>query len=690
MLRITECKSAAGAKQYYTANRQADYYIEGQEPSGKWGGRLAQEFGLSGNVARKDFYRLVDGLDPRTGAKLTPDKRKNIERRVGYDWTFSAPKSVSLLLERSGDSRIIDAFEASIDETMAAAEIEMKTRVRTKGQNEDRVTGNMAWGRWTHRTTRPLDDGTPDMHLHGHVFVLNMTKDDVERRIKAGQFGDLKRDGRWWDAVFESRLAQKLNALGYATERDGDLFRIAGLDRAMTDKYSRRTKEVERKIRDLEKDGVRLSDKEKARIGEKTRQPKGAAERLTKGQLQEKWWARLTPEEEARLDRAVRREIAPPHDASSPEEAMNHAVAHLFEASSTVSEKRLKEAALRHGVGSVSVEDINGLVKRDGIYSRSVNGEEIVTTREVLQEEMDMLRIAREGRGTFIPLGNARADLGKRLEGEQRAAALHVLNSRDRVTGIRGGAGTGKTTMMHETITAIAHSARTPDAPKRNVTVLAPFADTVETLRKEGFAQAQTVEYLLRSKEMQRQVRGQLLWVDEAGLLGSRDMHRLFALAEANNNRILLSGDYRQHGSVGRGNATLRLLETDGGVRFAELKKVRRQKDARYREAVEMISRGTAEDAAKGFERLDEMGCLVRGNGKRRHEKLVADYVKALEEGKTVLVIAPTHREGNQLTARLREALKQKGRIETEERTVPALDPIRLTEAERKDGRHYA
>src|ERR1700683_4935866 len=204
MLRITQQDSAKSAKSYYTT---ADYYSEGQELVGSWGGNGASRLGLEGTVDKFSFERLCDNLDPRTGETLTV--RTRTERRVGYDFTFSVPKSVSLLYAMSGDQGIMDAFRGAVAETMCEIEAEMKTRVRKGRQDTDRVTGNMVWAEFIHTTSRPVD-GIPDPQLHAHVFVFNTTWDAVEGRWKAGQFRNLKRDAPYFQAAFRVRLANRL------------------------------------------------------------------------------------------------------------------------------------------------------------------------------------------------------------------------------------------------------------------------------------------------------------------------------------------------------------------------------------------------------------------------------------------------------------------------------------------------
>src|SRR5262245_2712964 len=117
MIRISQQESAKDAKRYYAT---ADYYSEGQEIVGLWGGKAAARLGLSGTVDKLSFEKLCDNLDPRTGEQLTV--RTRTERTVGYDFTFSVPKSVSLLYALSGDQDIMAAFRGAVDETMRELE----------------------------------------------------------------------------------------------------------------------------------------------------------------------------------------------------------------------------------------------------------------------------------------------------------------------------------------------------------------------------------------------------------------------------------------------------------------------------------------------------------------------------------------------------------------------------------------
>jgi conjugative relaxase-like TrwC/TraI family protein len=172
MLRVTPQRSAEGAKSYF-ARADFDYLSEGQEIIGNWHGQGAALLGLKGQVDKPHFDQLCDNINPDTGEQLTAKTLHN--RRVGFDLTWSVPKSVSVVHALLGDDRVLQAFRDSVTETMKEIEADMQTRVRTGGREEDRTTGNMIWGEFIHLTSRPVD-GIPCPQLHAHCFVFNATR----------------------------------------------------------------------------------------------------------------------------------------------------------------------------------------------------------------------------------------------------------------------------------------------------------------------------------------------------------------------------------------------------------------------------------------------------------------------------------------------------------------------------------
>src|ERR1700756_3813221 len=120
----------------------------------------------------------------------------------------------------------------------------METRVRIGGRDWDRTTGNAVYAWFVHRETRPIN-GMPDPHFHIHSYVFNATFDSEEQRWKAGQFMNLKADAPFYEAAFNARLASKLLAGGYPIRRTDRNFELASVSRALVEKFSKRTMQIE-------------------------------------------------------------------------------------------------------------------------------------------------------------------------------------------------------------------------------------------------------------------------------------------------------------------------------------------------------------------------------------------------------------------------------------------------------------
>jgi conjugative relaxase-like TrwC/TraI family protein len=669
MLRITQNTHVNGAKSYYST---ADYYSEGQELTGRWRGAAARRLGLQGEVKQAEWDALCDNQHPGTGQKLTPRQRS--DRTVGYDFNFHVPKSVSLLYATTRDERILDAFRDSVDGTMHDMEAEMLTRVRKGGKNENRQTSNMAWGEFIHFTSRPVD-GVPDPHLHAHCFVFNTTFDQKEKTWKAGQFRELNRDAPYFEAVFHSQFADRLSDLGLPIERTKKGWELSGVEKDLIAKFSRRTAQIEDKAREMGIDDVET----KAELGAKTRERK--AKDLTFPELQDTWRSRMSERDLeilANLEQKLGGE-AEPADSDASARAMEYATAHVFERKSVVPERQFLAAALRHSVGQATVEEVHREADRSGLITGERNGRRMVTTRDVLDEERQVIDFARNGRGSCTPFARQHDTFNRDwLNDAQKNAVKHIVESRDRVMVVRGAAGVGKTTLMQEAAEAI-------EATGTKVFAFAPSADASRgTLRDAGFKDADTVARLLVDEKLQQQVAGQLIWIDEAGLLSMKTMRQAFDVADKLDARVLLSGDRYQHGSVERG-AALRLLEEEAGLVPAQVKEIKRQSGA-YKEAVRALAEGHAAD---GFKRLDDLGWVQEIPQEYRYKQMAADYVEAIAKGKIALVVSPTHAEGDRISAEIRRTLKERGELGSEERSFRVLENANLTEAERGDGVNY-
>ena len=191
MLRITASRGHQAAVHYFQdALSRQDYYSENSRVMGQWHGKAASMLGLSKEVSKESFEKLVQNRHPLTGEKITP--RDAAERRAGYDFTFNAPKSLSVVEAITGDEAIREAHRAAVEEAMREVEADMQTQAGQGKNKRFEKTGNLLYAAFEHDVTRPVvhatEKGTafiPDPHLHTHCYVINATWNDRNNRFQA-------------------------------------------------------------------------------------------------------------------------------------------------------------------------------------------------------------------------------------------------------------------------------------------------------------------------------------------------------------------------------------------------------------------------------------------------------------------------------------------------------------------------
>ncbi|WP_288409633.1 MobF family relaxase [uncultured Sphingomonas sp.] len=209
MLTPAVVRSASGAASYYAAD---NYYTDGQATEASlWVGEGAAQLGLTGEVGREPFEAVLRGELPN-GATIPAGA--NGKHRAGMDFTFSAPKSLSLLAYVGGDARLLAAHMASVRSTVGWIERNLaETRVAKDGAQETVRSGNLVVALFQHDTSRALD---PQAHIH--AIIANAT------RGPDGKWRAVHNDALWEGystaaSVYNADLRQRVEALGYATER---------------------------------------------------------------------------------------------------------------------------------------------------------------------------------------------------------------------------------------------------------------------------------------------------------------------------------------------------------------------------------------------------------------------------------------------------------------------------------------
>lgn len=233
---------AAGGQGYYSRD---DYYTSNAAEHTIQGEYLGTGPGLLGlSNPERDIPHLLQGDHP-DGRSLIGDSPK--AHRPGLDLTLSAPKSVSLLALVAGDTRVLEAHDRAVRQTMAFIEREyIRARVTAGGQTTHLNTGNLTAIAYRHETTRPIE-GTPDPQLHTHSVLLNFTqRPDGEWRAISNEA--ILDNQKVIDAAYKSYLEGNLHELGFATTRTANGFEIRGVSSELISEFSRRHQDILRSM----------------------------------------------------------------------------------------------------------------------------------------------------------------------------------------------------------------------------------------------------------------------------------------------------------------------------------------------------------------------------------------------------------------------------------------------------------
>src|SRR5215472_13674211 len=473
MLTISKPLSAGQAQTYhqkeFTAKEQ-NYWSQRGIIAGEWQGRLAGEFGLSVMVSSEDFAKLSQGQHPQTGEQLVRQRSsyeyqdaegktiKTMEHRAGWDATFSAPKSVSLTALVGGDERVREAHRESV--RVALDELERYAQARIGGNHPAVTTGKFIVARFEHDSARPVN-GYAAPQLHTHAVIFNVT--ELENgRPRALQARSLFRSQQFATAVYQAELTWRLARLGYQLEtgRSGAP-EISGYAHEYLDASSPRRQQIQAHL-----DKLGLTSKASAEI----------AAHATRDRKQI-----LTPHEVIRAHKALADEFGNPADhvvaeararaqrmehqtpagsSSRAQEAITYSREKNFEREAVVDERVLMRDALRRGLGGTTFFELRRIfearVEKGEFVNAVATGDaapRLFTTPEMLAAERAVIQHMMRGQGQLEPVLAPRAALelsarSSNLNAAQRAAVEHVLVSHDRVLGIQGSAGAGKTTAL--------------------------------------------------------------------------------------------------------------------------------------------------------------------------------------------------------------------------------------------------
>ena len=673
MLNISKSLNSAQAASYhkleYTSDSQS-YYREGESVKGEWQGKLAASLGLSGDVAPLEFTRLADGQHPQTGEQMVqhrtaqeytnPDgsTTKAVEHRAGWDATFSAPKSVSLTALVGGDERVIEAHRASV--TTALDELERYTQARIGGNNPAETTGKFIAAKFEHDTARPVDGyAAPQLHTHAVIFNVTEREGGSTRALQERAFFESQ---QYATAVYQATLTSQLRTLGYQIEagRSGAP-EIKGYSQEYLDASSPRSQQIREQMVK-----VGFSGPEAAQIAaHSTRNKK---QHLSKEEVLAAHQSMAVeygsqPEQviAAARERARTQQQEPPGQTRA-REAVTFAKESTFEREAVADERALLTQALRRGMGEATFSEVRAEFetrRAEGEF-RSVQREKYssgrrFTTPETIAAERANVRHVLDGQKAVAPIlsaDNAEAQANSRdfLNDSQKSAIREVLTSEDRVHGLQGLAGTGKTT----TLEAIREGA---EQSGYKVEGFAPTSKAAGQLRDAGIEATTLQSFLARGENHPSAdpASRHLYMLDESSLASTKQM-RAFLDKLNPDDRVLVIGDIRQHQGVEAGRPFEQMQ--DAGMQTSQLDRIMRQKDPELLKAVQHLANNETE---KGIALLAQQGRITEvRTGADRIAAIARDYAAKPEN---TIIVSPDNRSRQQINEAVRSELLEKGTL---------------------------
>ncbi len=568
--------------------------------------------------------------------------------------------------------------------TTALEQLEYYTQARIGGNHPPETTGKFIAAKFEHDTARPVD-GYVAPQLHTHAVVFNLTERE-NGQPRAIQPQSLFASQQFATAVYQSELTYRLKDLGYEiTVGRSGAPEIKGYTQEYLDASSPRSQQIREY---MERTG--RSGREAAEIAaHSTRDRKEVHSPGEVMAAHRKLAADFGHQADAVVRAARERQQhqeKPTNSVDRVRESLTFSRDKNFEREAVVDERVLIRDGLRRGMGDVTYAQVRG-----NLNARIASGEfqaverahmpgRQFTTAKTIAAEHEIVSRVREGRNQVEPVLSRSqaisiADRHQHLNRTQRSVVEDVLSSPDRIQGIQGFAGSGKTT----TLSVIRGAA---ESQGFQVEGFAPTSRAARQLGDAGVHAGTLQGFLARSIPPAAPEQKHFYFVDESSLASTNQM-REFLSRLAPQDRVLLIGDTRQHQGVEAGRPFEQLQEA--GMRTAKLDQIVRQKDPELKSAVEMLATGQVSAALDALQKQGRVREI--SDAEERIRAIARSYIESPEK---TLIVSPDNASRRELNAAVRQELKANGTIGSEDHSFRVLvQRQEMTGAERSWASRY-
>ena len=616
---------SGGQGNYYLALARDDYYLKGGEPPGYWLGDGASLLGLKGKVEEQACKNLLAGLWPDGRDELVQGGG-GVRHQPGWDLSFSCPKSVTVIwcqgepeIRKAIQEAQAEAVRAAVDYLQDAAAY---TRRNKKGT--ERETTKLVIAAFEHGTSRAQD---PQLHTHALVMNVGVRADGTTGTIVSLPLYTHKMAA---GAVYRAELSNQLEKrLGLVLEREKNWFDVQGVPKTLVEELSKRRQQVKEALAKAGVSGAKVAEK----LTLATRPGKG---HLPRGELLDTWQkvGREHGFRAAEVDRLLGQQGPRLDLAGRADACIRLAALTITKQASHFPERELvRHAAVWAQTLGVAASALRVRVKEalagspEFVRVGESRGETHFTTREMHALEEKMLGQAEKLNA--LPSQAVSEKTIRSVEGalseEQKKALRHVTQAKNSIQIISGMAGTGKTSMLRAAREAFERegfqvigaclSGKAAQGLEEGAgiksTTLARLIGAPE-LRFPGTLGVRPLDSMRQNLTRLREAALEwsslaepvrlppktVLVVDEAGMVGTRQMERLTEEALKAGARLVLVGDERQLQPIDAGGPFASLGNRLGRATLTE---IQRQRDGWAREAVKMFAAGQSRAALREY-----------------------------------------------------------------------------------------
>jgi conjugative relaxase-like TrwC/TraI family protein len=648
MLSISNPQKAAQAETYYT---EENYYQKNSE-KGYFRGSALSHVGIEKEqlVEQDTYLSLLHGFNPKDNTPLTKGAGSQ-ERRAGIDLTFSAPKSVSTLLEiaeaNSFDTlanQIREAHDNAVQETMNKVEKDyLYTRVSIDGKIESVKADGMIYASFQHDTSRALD---PQLHTHNFIFTPVLKNGKFNAQTNEAFFNNKLYFGQF----YRNELAYNLNKLGFSieiTSIDKGLFELKEIPKDIIDEFSKRSQQ----IKSLEEEYKRRYPKEslseiKARITQESKKAKTKVDRdevraTNKKRADElgynrKWLSRLN----------YKISTSPTLNQNRTKQALNYlnkSLTAITNQESTFTKESLLKYAMKFSLKySLRESELIKEFKNSSIIKLDKN---IYTTKEMIEIEKEIIQkiqrgfdIVKSPLSEMIYTKNYSLD---ELSSDQKAMLDMILNTKDRFNAVQGDAGTGKTFALKKLKEILENDI--------DVVGLSYTGKATAGLEEVGI-KSYTLHSYLQQEHNLKTKKSKLYIVDETSLVGSKQIHQLMELSEKENSQVIFIGDTKQFSSIQAGNAFGDMQKF--GIKTVHLKQTKRQKTDITKSIVKAYNQNNTDLALEILKKSNLFKEI------ENYEERIDYVVKSYIEKNQPLILTSTNNERKEINQQIRDKLE--------------------------------